>query len=243
MSKVYLITGASSDIGIGLIKKMYNKEDLFIAHYNKSADRLEALIKELGVNIKLVQADFTDDGSCNKLIREIKEVYKPPTHIIHLPATRVKYNKFSKISWKEFESEINVQLRSLVKITNAFIKDMAKQRYGKIVVVLTSGVINVPPKYLSAYITAKYAVMGFMKSIAIEYAEKNIGINAVLPSMIETKFLEEVSDIIVAKSAQSNPMGRNAQVEDIIPVIHMLLSEECSYLTGACIPITGGSEF
>ena len=90
MNNIYLITGASSEIGISLIKEMYNKNDIFIVHFNKNNENLIALKNELGDNIVLFQADFTNELSTDLFIQEIKEKYSNITHIIHLPAKNIK---------------------------------------------------------------------------------------------------------------------------------------------------------
>ena len=120
---------------------------------------------------------------------------------------------------------------------------MAKQKKGKVVVMLSSVVLNMPPKALTQYVVVKYALLGLVKSLASEYADKNIQINAISPSMIETKFLENINEKLVELSAYSHPLKRNAKVEDITPTIQMLISKESDYLNGVNIPITGGSIF
>ena len=86
-------------------------------------------------------------------------------------------------------------------------------------------------------------MLGLMKSLAAEYGDKNININAVSPSMIETKFLSEIHEKVIEMSAEMNPLKRNATTKDIVPIIKFLLSKESDYITGANIPITGGSAF
>ena len=82
---------------------------------------------------------------------------------------------------------------------------------------------------------------GFARSLAIEYAQYGITVNCVAPSMMETKFLADTSDLIVQAAAEANPMGRNAQVSDVVPAMAFLLSDEAGFITGAVLPITGGS--
>jgi len=65
----------------------------------------------------------------------------------------------------------------------------------------------------------------------------------VMPSMMETKFLADTSDLIVQASAEANPMKRNARVEDVVPAMAFLLSEEAGFITGVTLPVTGGSAF
>jgi NAD(P)-dependent dehydrogenase (short-subunit alcohol dehydrogenase family) len=76
-----------------------------------------------------------------------------------------------------------------------------------------------------------------------EHKDKNIQINAISPSMVETKFLENINEKLVELSAYSHPLKRNAKVEDITPIIQLLISKESDYMNGINIAITGGSVF
>ena len=85
---------------------------------------------------------------------------------------------------------------------------MAKLTRGRVLFVLSSVVCGVPPKYMTMYTTLKYTQLGLMRSLAAEYASTSVGINAISPSMVETQFLSEISEIAVQMSAAANPQGR-----------------------------------
>jgi 3-oxoacyl-[acyl-carrier protein] reductase len=120
---------------------------------------------------------------------------------------------------------------------------MGRAGSGKIVFVLSSYTINVPPKALADYVTAKYSLLGLMKALASEYADKGVSINAVSPSMAETRFLSELPAKLVEMTADNHPQKRNARPDDIVPLIQFLLSKESSFITGANVPIAGGLVF
>lgn len=239
-NRILLMLGASSDVGCELIKRNADKYDVILAHYCHSAERLEALQQEMGEKIQLFQADFLEPESVSGMIEEIRQRELCPTHIVHLSAPKFYNVKFGKSTWEQFDEELQTSLRSIVEIAKAFIPVMAKAKYGRVVFMLTSCVQNTPPKYLSPYVTAKYALLGLMKSLAVEYADKGITVNGVSPDMIETRFLSDISDIIVQKSAMDSPIGRNLTVDDVIPAFEYLLSDEAAAITGQNIAITGG---
>ena len=108
---------------------------------------------------------------------------------------------------------------------------------------LSSYVLGVPPIALTHYTTIKYSMLGLLKSLASEYANKNIQVNAISPSMCETKFLDGINEKLIEINAANNPLKRNASVNDITPIIKMLISRKSDYLNGVNIPITGGSIF
>jgi 3-oxoacyl-[acyl-carrier protein] reductase len=101
----------------------------------------------------------------------------------------------------------------------------------------------VPPKALAHYTTTKYALLGLMKALAAEYADKHISINAVSPSMTETSFLSGLPVKLIELSAAAHPLKRNASTQDIAPIIKFLLSSDADYIGGANVPVTGGSVF
>ena len=238
--KVLLVLGASADMGIELITSTHQKYSYILAHYNKTDKELKSLKEQLGDKLRLFQADFLNIEDTNSLIDKINQEGIIPTHIVHLPADKYFVEKFKKTNWESFQTGIDLSLRSLVLILKSFVPTMEKNKNGKIVVLLSSYLNNNAPKYLSSYGTVKYAMLGLIKGLASEYADKGICFNAVSPSMVETKFLSEVSDIIVKQNALNNPKGRNLFVSEVIPTIDFLLSEQSDYITGQNIFITGG---
>ena len=118
---------------------------------------------------------------------------------------------------------------------------MANSRCGRVLFIQTSYTIGCPPKNTAAYVMAKSCIGGLVKSLAVEYAQYGITVNCVAPCMMETHFLADTPDLIVQASAADNPMGRNARVEDVVPAMAFLLSEEARFITGVTLPITGGS--
>ena len=243
MSKdIILIIGASSDIGLNLIKNV-SDEALIIAHYNSSNGKLLELSENINNELVTLKADLSKEEETNKLISSIEKNYGTPNKIIHLAATRVENIRFKDIKWEDFEKDINITLKSAVLILNRFLPKLSKEKRGKVVLMLSSYVLGVPPKALSHYTTIKYAMLGLVKSLASEYSEKNIQINAISPSMVETKFLGNINEKLVELSSYNHPLKRNAIVEDITPIIKMLISNESDYINGVNIPITGGSVF
>jgi len=130
-----------------------------------------------------------------------------------------------------------------VMLFGEFLPKMVKARFGRVVFMLSSVTFGVPPANMSHYVAAKYALLGLMKSLASEYANRMVTVNAVSPSMVETDFLCDIPEKIVELAAQQHPLNRNASPVDIAPVVKMLLSDEACYLTGVNIPVTGGLQF
>lgn len=241
MSNVYLITGASSDVGIALIRRVLQPEDVVIAQGAGDLSGLAQLCQDYPGQIRTYDVDLTDETATELFIRDVAANYPLPTHIVHLPALRVINTKFKNFDEERFDKDLSVQVRSAVKICKTFVPKMAKAKRGRVLFMLTSYLLGMPPKNTAAYVMAKSTLQGLAKSLAADYAGTGVTVNCVMPSMMETKFLADTSDLIVQASAEANPMGRNARVSDVVPAMAFLLGEEAGFITGVTLPITGGS--
>ena len=245
MQNVYLITGASSGVGCALIRRLadHDSQALIVAQGAGDLNRLAELCREFPGRIRTYDVDLTDENALSAFIADVQTSCPAPTHLVHLPALRVINTKFKKFDEERFELDLSVQVRSAVKLCKTFVPLMAKARRGRVLFMLTSYLIGVPPKNTAAYIMAKSALGGLAKSLAADYAPFGVTVNCVAPSMMETRFLADTSDLIVQASAEANPMGRNARVEDVVPAMEFLLGDEAGFITGVTLPITGGSAF
>ena len=223
MKKIYLITGASSDIGMEFIQRVSRKdmEALFYAHYRTMNARLQSLKTDLGDRMELIQADLSALEGALRVIDAVREV---PSYILHLPAGRIEYMRFRQIEVEEMRREMQLQVYSLLEIYKVLLPKMARVGYGRSVAVVT----GMPPKFLAMYTTVKYALLGLVKSAAAEYAKNGILINALSPNMVETKFLEALDQRVVEMAAQQSAIGRHLTVREVVAAIEFLLSDENS---------------
>ncbi|MCL1830456.1 MAG: SDR family oxidoreductase [Oscillospiraceae bacterium] len=236
---VTLVVGADSDIGAKLIETISTD---VIAHYYLSKEKAEATASNRD-NLWSVYGDLSSVPGITEFIQGVVAIDRHISRIVHLPSSPAKPNRITKFDPNRYLREINIQVVSAAMILQAFLPAMVKDNFGRIAMVLTSYCIGVPPKYLSEYVSAKYALMGLMKSLAVEYAGKGITINAVAPSMTETNFLSTLPEFEIESTAKAHPMGRIATPEDIVGILGMLLKQDIEYMTGTIIPITGGTAF
>jgi 3-oxoacyl-[acyl-carrier protein] reductase len=240
MNNIIFITGASSDIGVALIKCI-KEECVIIAHYNSNEKKLLDLQKHTEHKIVPIQADFSSNQSLIEMLDKIESEIGVPNKIIHLAASKFENNRFKNTNWVDFQNEFSLSLGSITQILNRFLPKMAMAKRGRVITMLSSVTLGVPPKALTQYTTVKYALWGLMKALASEYANKKVTVNCISPSMVETQFLSKIDERIVQLTAECHPLKRNAVVGDIIPVILMLLSDDSAYVNGVNIPITGGN--
>jgi 3-oxoacyl-[acyl-carrier protein] reductase len=243
MARKMRFTGRE-DIGRELIAQLATREAVIYAHYNQSSEKLQRLAETVPqCRIIPVQGDFARSDDVQKFIESVKSHGKSPDKIVHLTAPRMEFRRFKETNWNLYQNEFEVQLRSIIAILQAFLPQMARNKRGKVVFVLSSTTLNIPPGALSHYVTAKYALLGLARSLAAEYSSYRININSVSPSMVETAFLQNIPERMVELTAAQSPWQRNATPKDVASVIRFLLSSEADYLTGANIPVSGGTAF
>ena len=234
-----LVLGASSSFGIEIVRRLHQEGGSIMAHACSSADRL----RDLGMPLTLLQADLSKQDQIQRLIEQVKESGKSPDRIVHLAAPAVSNVRFRSLKWEDFQGYMDVQLKPIISILNEFLPVMSQRGRGKIVFVLSSYVLNVPPKFLAHYITAKFALLGLMRALASEYADKMINVNAVSPSMAKTGFLKNIPGMIVDMEMEKAPHGRLATPSDVAAAVCFLLSENADYINGVNIPVAGGTAF
>lgn len=243
MEKIYCVIGATSDIGIAYLRKLEKQEEKVkvIGIYFGEKEKLENFAKQTKkLDIDFVECDLSKNACVLKAIEYIKDKYGAPTHILHLAAKKFEYVKFTKISWENILLDLEIQVHSFAEFMKAFLPIMSKQKYGKVVVMLSSVTKGIPPKYLSSYTITKYALMGLINSLVAEYKEKGININAVSPTMVETSFLENIDKRLVEMTAASSGMKRNVKTEEVASAIKYLMSDDAEYINGLNLGMTGG---
>jgi len=237
-----LITGASSDIGMALIRHLMAGANppVVLAHSYTGGPRIEALQQEFGELIQPLQADFSKREDVSAMADDIAARYGVPTAIVHMPAMKVVHERFSKFPWKQFDDDIAVQLESAIVLLQRFLPKMAKLPRARVVFMLSFVTQSMPPKFMSYYTILKYAQLGLMRATAAEYASTNVRINGISPSTVDTQFLSGITEVAVQMAAAASPQGRNATPQDLLGAIEFLLSPAADFITGADIPVTAG---
>lgn len=237
MSKIYLILGASSDLGVAYIKDLLQKEkDITVyAHYARNA----AVLEEFEGKVIPVQADLSNPEEVQKLICHVTQREKSPSHIISFVADTYRYLRFADWDAQKVQRDMQIQVYALAEILKKILPSMVEAQYGKIAVMLSSCTLGEPPSFLSGYTTVKYALLGLIKSIAAEYGKDGININGLSPAMIETKFVKTAGRKIREMNAELSPRHRNLEVSDVIPAIRYLMSDEAEFVNGENLNLSG----
>jgi len=243
--KTILVIGASSDIGMAYIHNLeasQKENDVrVIAIYRTMSAKFMELVSSLkNILIETIQADLSMPHDVANMIDMIKQKKLHPTHILHLAAGKFQHMRIRDFDYNRTRLEMDIQVFSLAEIFKAFLPTMSKNQFGRVVVMLTAYTIGIPPKFLTDYIVCKYALLGLMKAAAAEYSHKGVCINGVSPSMVETKFLDDLDSRVVEMTANDSPLKRNINVDEVVTAIEFLMSADNSYMSGTNINLSGG---
>lgn len=233
-----LVCGASSDIGLALIERRLSASHgaRVLAHHHAGGERLAAL----GERVTPLAADFLDADAVESFAVKLLDEHGVPDALVYLPGLKLRYERFSKFDLAHFDRDFALQVRAAVVLCKKLLPPMAKKPRAKVVFVLSSVTLGAPPKFMSMYTIVKAAQLGLVRALAAEYAGTPLTVNAVSPSMVETRFLDEIPGVAKEMAAQASPRGRIATTSDVVGAIEFLLSPGSDFMTGVNLPITGG---
>ncbi|HDZ76970.1 MAG TPA: SDR family oxidoreductase [Candidatus Omnitrophica bacterium] len=145
-----------------------------------------------------------------------------------------------ELLWEDFQKEMNVTLKGAFNCCQEVIPLMLKNRGGKVINITTVATDNPPPNQ-AKYIVSKSALVGLTRSLAVEFASRNIQVNMVSPSITKTDLTKHVSKMYLDAAKNDTPMRRNASSVDVAKAVIFLASSLASFTTGQKIMVTGGT--
>lgn len=244
MDKVFVITGASSELGTAFLNQLIQKNepaDVW-AHYRTWSDSLDIIRNtQSALNIHFEQSDLSDPQSVDTMLNRWNAAGVVPTHILHFAASPFRYMRMRQLELDALQQDMQVQVYSLAAVLKCFLPVMAKKRFGRVVAMVSSCTIGTPPKCLAGYTTVKYALLGLLRSAAAEYGANGITVNGVSPGMIETKFLRGIDEKIVELDAATSPLKRHITPAEVIAGINFLLQEENTFSNGINLNLSAGN--
>ena len=234
--KKILITGATGGIGHALVKKFVSLEGDVLATGTK-IEKLDVLKKEFP-KINILKFDISNHSKIEEFIENVSSQLTGLDILINNAGINMD-NLSLRMKDEEWKKVIDVNLGSTFFLCKYAIKKMLKNKYGRIVNV-TSVVGHTGNLGQSNYSASKAAIIGMSKSLAIEYAKKNITINCVSPGFIQSNMTDRIVESIKAALTSRIPMSRLGTGEDVSNTVAFLSSESASYITGETIHVNGG---
>ena len=236
-NKNIIVTGASGGIGNSIIKKL-NKAGANILASGTRIEKLEELKKNYK-NIKILKFDISQSDKIEEFIENATIELGGSLDGIVNNAGITQDNLAIRMSLDEWQKVININLTSTFLMSKFAIKKMLKNKSGKIVNI-TSVVGHTGNLGQANYTASKAGIVAMSKSLAIEYAKKNININCISPGFIKTAMTEKIDDKFKEVIISKIPSARLGEPEDIANAVLFLSSEQSNYINGETLHVNGG---
>ena len=236
-NKNIIVTGASGGIGNSIIKKLSDAGANILASGTR-IEKLEQLKKQFE-KIKILKFDISQSNKIEEFIENAYKELGNSLDCIVNNAGITRDNLAIRMSLEEWQKVIDTNLTSTFLISKFGIKKMLKNKSGKIVNI-TSVVGHTGNLGQANYAASKAGIIAMSKSLATEYAKKNINVNCISPGFIETamtdKIDEKFKEIIISKI----PAARLGNADDVANAVLFLSSNQSSYINGETLHVNGG---
>jgi NAD(P)-dependent dehydrogenase (short-subunit alcohol dehydrogenase family) len=241
-NKVVLITGGASGIGEATAMKFANEgvkvviSDIQEEKGKKLVDR----IKQKGGDAIFIRADVSNEDDVRSMIRKVVDQYGRLDYAFNNAGVEGEQSPTHEATMENFNKVMNINVKGVWLCMKYEIEQMLKQGEGGAIVNTASVAGLVGFQGLSHYTASKHAVIGFTRTAALDYGEKGIRVNAVCPGVIDTPMVERAFGEDKDDLAETKPIGRLGQPEEIASAVFFLCSEEASFVHGHPLVIDGG---
>ena len=235
-NKKILITGASGGIGNELVKKFVSLGGEVLGS-GTNTEKLDSIKKQFP-SIKVKKFDMSDHSRIEEFVDNVSLELGGLDILINNAGVN-KDNLSLRMKDEEWKKVIDINLTSTFLLSKHSIKKMLKTKFGRIVNI-TSVVGHTGNLGQSNYSASKSGIIGMSKSLAIEYAKKNITINCVSPGFIISDMTMNIAEKVKLYLTSRIPMGKLGTGEDVSNCVAFLSSDQASYITGETVHVNGG---
>ncbi|MBS6501685.1 3-oxoacyl-[acyl-carrier-protein] reductase [Clostridium tertium] len=236
-----IVTGGTRGIGREIARTLAQNGANIAINYRKYNQEVESLIEELksfGVKVVACKCDVSNEEEVINFIKEVKDKFESIDILVN-NAGITKDGLIIRMSEKDFDDVIDVNLKGTFNTTKAVSSIMVKQRYGKIINI--SSVVGVAGNAGQCnYAASKAGVIGFSKSVARELAARNINVNVIAPGYINTDMTSVLPDRVKEEVIKTIPMKKIGEPKEIANLVLFLSSNLSNYITGQVINVDGG---
>ena len=233
MTRTVLITGATSSFGQELITRLPSDAKIIAQSRQSLPSKFSKDPRIINVISDLSKSDFLNDFESQIDFSQVDEV-------VHFAAAPMRMQNFSATKSEQLLVDYQTNFLSVVSLlTRVAATRKQNQRQIRVVLMLTD-MLRSPKKGETSYITSKFALLGLIKSLSAEYSGNDLRINAVSPSLVETKYVEHFPEFLRKDISNKHPMKRHCTVAEVIDSVEFLLSPQSSFINGQNIYINGG---
>lgn len=232
-----LITGGASGLGRSIVEYLasFDKYSIYFT-YNKSLAEAEQIEKTYS-NCQKVFCNFSDISSVNDVLVKLDDI--KPDVLINNACPEYKLEKFEKIESDDFVRSFSTNLLPTLMISRKCLSIFKAKKFGKIINILTSFVVNKPPLGNSKYIAEKNYLYSMSKSWSTEFIKFNITSNCISPSILETNFISSIDSRVIENIKGQHPLKEFLSVQDVAKTAEFIISSS-QHLNGANIILNSG---
>jgi 3-oxoacyl-[acyl-carrier protein] reductase len=239
--KYTIVTGGSRGIGRAIVEE-FSRRGSAVAIADINEERAKSTAREIseinGNQVIGVKADVSDHESAKEMVKQVVDTFGKVDILIN-NAGVTRDNLIIRISEEDWDIVLNVNLKGAFNCSQAVIRPMMKQRYGRIVNISSvSGLAGQAGQ--TNYSASKAGLIGFTKALAREVASRKITVNAVAPGFIPTALTVDLPDEFKEWAMNLTPAGRMGEPEEVAYAVAFLASDEAAYITGQVLSVDGG---
>ncbi len=240
--KVVMVTGGSRGIGRAVALRFAEPGvALVLVHYDptdEAAMETKATAEQRGAQVEVHKVDVSSFSSVQALFKHVIDRWKRVDVLVN-NAGITRDRLLMRMSESDWDAVIAVNLKSIFNCTQAAVKEMVRQRSGRIVSIssVTGQMGNVGQ---ANYAASKAGIMGFTKTVAREVASRGITVNAVAPGFIDTDMTAVLPEKVKEKFLEQIPLGRMGTPADVAEAVYWLCSDAAGYITGQVLHVNGG---
>ena len=244
--KVAFITGGSRGLGAAIARRRAAPDVVVVINYVERDDAAAAVAREIdaaGGKALTLRADVSDRASLERewLRLQTETGIGAVTCLVHSAGASLQPAAFLSTEWTAFAAQFDVAIRGAFNASQLFLPAMVARKQGTITLISSAAATAAPPSQWSPYVTAKAAMLGLMRSLAVEFGPHGIRVNAITPGLIPTDLTAFIPDRSKQVAAMQVPLRRLATVEDVASAVAYLVSNDAAFVTGVNLPVAGGS--
>jgi 3-oxoacyl-[acyl-carrier protein] reductase len=241
--RVILVTGASRGIGAATARLLGRQRAAVAVNYLRSEEAARAVsddVRASGGRSMIVKADVRDEAQVNAMAADVARELGAIDTLVVNASIGFPIRPFVEYGWADFQAKVNGEMAAAFFCCKAVVGSMLERREGCIIAI-SSSLSRRPGEGFCAHSAAKSGLDGFMRALALELGPKGIRVNIVAPGLVETDATANIPAAHKELQARAAPLRRVGQPEDVAGAVLLLASEHGRFLTGAYLPVGGGS--